>query len=363
MLVSQARLEANRRNAQKSTGPKTPEGKARSRANSIKHGLCSSVVVSEDLALIQRRSDEYFDSLKPQNEYHCWLVDKIAVHSIRVDRVERMERRLRDKESLRAELSWDDDRRLEVEILGGMLARKPAETVESLRQTRHGCEWLLARWALLAHAADINLNNEWTEEQAAMAFDLMATPSAFRIGRKPGTSLDFDGNVLDKAEDSAVVARRMIAELKERREVVGDIDDVERALVEADLSTRVTPELRLLRRYESSLHSRLRWFLSQLHSKNVHEKGFPTMRESWRDGSEPDPAPEPKTIEEKLFEKHPPDHPGVPFDLTPDEFPEPGKSADIPAIIQSRKEKRLAKAKSRREAERRKLEKIRNGSA
>ena len=45
MVCSPARLAANRLNAQKSTGPRTEEGKSRSRANALKHGLCASVVV------------------------------------------------------------------------------------------------------------------------------------------------------------------------------------------------------------------------------------------------------------------------------------------------------------------------------
>jgi hypothetical protein len=38
-VVSMRKAEANRRNALKSTGPKTPRGKGHSRRNALKHGL------------------------------------------------------------------------------------------------------------------------------------------------------------------------------------------------------------------------------------------------------------------------------------------------------------------------------------
>ena len=44
--------------------------------------------------------NQYFETLKPQNHYHVWLVQKIAVLTLRIDRAERMERRVRDKVAL-----------------------------------------------------------------------------------------------------------------------------------------------------------------------------------------------------------------------------------------------------------------------
>jgi hypothetical protein len=58
--LTPAALAANRRNAQQSTGPRTPAGKRRARLNALKHGLCSrsfaQTVISsgEDRAQFER---------------------------------------------------------------------------------------------------------------------------------------------------------------------------------------------------------------------------------------------------------------------------------------------------------------------
>jgi hypothetical protein len=49
-MATPAQIAANRANAQKSTGPRTAEGKAASRLNALKHGLDaeSLIIPGED---------------------------------------------------------------------------------------------------------------------------------------------------------------------------------------------------------------------------------------------------------------------------------------------------------------------------
>jgi beta-galactosidase GanA len=54
-LTSEKKIEANRRNARRSTGPRSAEGKARSRLNAVSHGLSaqlSAVIGAEEIARI-----------------------------------------------------------------------------------------------------------------------------------------------------------------------------------------------------------------------------------------------------------------------------------------------------------------------
>ena len=57
-MISAEKLAANQANAQFSTWPKTPEGKARSAANSRTHGLCAKEIVVAD------EEQEDFDQLQ-----------------------------------------------------------------------------------------------------------------------------------------------------------------------------------------------------------------------------------------------------------------------------------------------------------
>ena len=261
MIVSQKRIEANRRNALKSTGPTSAEGKDSSRLNALKHGLTAIVVVPEDAETYQKAAAEMFGSLKPRNTHQAELVDQIALITLRTRRAQRIERKLRDQASLRAITCWDDDRRLEAERVARDLAGRPSEVVAELRRTPQGCDLMLERWAMLANVA-----GQWSADQRRLAFDLLGTPPEFRSGR-PGASIDSDGRDVDKVAGELDVARGQIASLRERRELSAELDAIAREIAEADLSDETTPEIRRIRRYESTLHGRLRWCMARLNDE------------------------------------------------------------------------------------------------
>jgi hypothetical protein len=79
-MPSERQREANRRNGRKG-GPKTIEGKERSRVNSLKHGLTSSALVvlpDEDRREYDELLSGFRDSFEPANEFEDALVVRLA---------------------------------------------------------------------------------------------------------------------------------------------------------------------------------------------------------------------------------------------------------------------------------------------
>jgi len=89
--TSPARIAANRRNAQRSTGPRTPEGKERSALNAMRHGiLADKYVIAKD-----EDTRQQFDALHlrltqhflPTNIMETILVERIAISYWRMRRL------------------------------------------------------------------------------------------------------------------------------------------------------------------------------------------------------------------------------------------------------------------------------------
>ena len=92
-MFTRAKRRANQRNAQKSTGPKTDQGKQRCSQNALKHGLRSQhpVIPGEDPAEYQQRLDELRADLRPLNALEDSIVEQIADTSWRLKRLTRIE--------------------------------------------------------------------------------------------------------------------------------------------------------------------------------------------------------------------------------------------------------------------------------
>ena len=92
-MPTNAQIKANRKNAKKSTGPRTEEGKTRSAKNSLKHGLLArdTVMPGEDPADFDRQLSALEADIQPANSLEFELVRQIADAQWRMRRLTRLE--------------------------------------------------------------------------------------------------------------------------------------------------------------------------------------------------------------------------------------------------------------------------------
>lgn len=94
-MASEKQFEANRRNAQHSTGPRSPEGRAASARNSFKHGICvSDLTIATDpdsCAEVESLLDRYFDHFQPSDPDEEDALEELVTCKIRLRHLRRVE--------------------------------------------------------------------------------------------------------------------------------------------------------------------------------------------------------------------------------------------------------------------------------
>ena len=92
-MTTNAQMKANRKNAKKSTGPRTEEGKSRAAKNALKHGLLArdTVLPGEDPADFDRQLSALEADIHPANSLEFELVRQIAHAQWRMRRLTRLE--------------------------------------------------------------------------------------------------------------------------------------------------------------------------------------------------------------------------------------------------------------------------------
>jgi len=118
-MSSQKQIEANRQNALKSTGPKSDDGKARSRMNTLRHGLTAAQAVLPH----EEEEDDYgklregmLESYAPSDAAELALIEELVNAYWRLLRLHRVETRY-----------WEQ--------LGGSYNRADEGIAEALLQT------------------------------------------------------------------------------------------------------------------------------------------------------------------------------------------------------------------------------------
>jgi len=92
-MATKAQTNANRKNSQKSTGPKTIEGKKAVAKNALKHGLFTNeaIIAGESLEDYNNLREKTLYELSPQGNMETILAERIVSLTWRLKRIERFQ--------------------------------------------------------------------------------------------------------------------------------------------------------------------------------------------------------------------------------------------------------------------------------
>ena len=226
--TSTARHCANQQNAQLSTGPKTPEGKARSRMNSLKHGLCARVVPlpNENPEEVANRERAFAEHYQPQNPRDAFLVHLAALSTIQFDRCHRFET-AEVSHQIRSVFMEKETTRDEAVERGRMAIKTEGEiAIHGLRRIAMGCFYLIHEWTCLR--GTLLRNGYWTHaewERARQLDDEFPKEARYLVGEQnPNSCAEARARVLGRIE-------ALLSELVDREQAWRDIEDAERAQI------------------------------------------------------------------------------------------------------------------------------------
>jgi hypothetical protein len=150
MAVPSFRDLANKANAQKSTGPRTEAGKAKSRMNGVKHGLCCVEVVPDaDREEYEARCARWLVEQKPETDADMLSRRRAVKSAMQLDRCGRREARLVDQQYHRL-LQHKTAKAEDVVMRAIRLHRVDPGLMADLFGSSHACRQLALIWDGLA---------------------------------------------------------------------------------------------------------------------------------------------------------------------------------------------------------------------
>ena len=290
MTCSPARLLANQRNAQRSTGPRTPEGKSRSRANAVKHGLTGEGVAlpTEDAAEVDRVFSAMKREMRPKGELAEYFARRVATMTVRVERCVRQETAILSTKVRHAEADFDDQRAAEVEEAIRNLADDPANFRRKLLRSPEGVDRLIQAWVgikedlgrpdpLFPTAVHMRTAENLTGRSAGdlpisrvkVLFEALCGNFRFLEGQE-ATDLDPSARRARARVQVFELIDGEIAKLRAHRETF-DLDEIARERAEAVDRVLFDPskEATLARKYEATAERNLYKALDELREVNA----------------------------------------------------------------------------------------------
>ena len=147
-MTTELQCEANRRNSLKSTGPRTAEGKKKSSANALKHGLCAIKLVNpfDDSEQRVAREDAWQAELNPGGkEVEGYLVALAVRHSFQLDQIHIHCRAETAERVRRCKRRFVARRMHGVENATRLMEENCDTGHRLLMQTPQGCQFLIER--------------------------------------------------------------------------------------------------------------------------------------------------------------------------------------------------------------------------
>ena len=160
-MASEAQINANRENAQKSTGPKTIEGKNISRLNATVHGFAAKVCIlpHENKEEVEKTRLDFEKELNPTGSaVKSAIIDGIVHHVISRNRLFITQHGLQARAIRDTITNRKEKAQLNLEESIDLLLHNPGKAVREMSRSVAGLDWLLERWkGLYSLCCDINM--------------------------------------------------------------------------------------------------------------------------------------------------------------------------------------------------------------
>ncbi len=242
MSCSPARLSANRQNALKSSGPKSPEGKAASRLNAFRHGMAGLgdlMAPDDDSKVVAERASAFAVELGADCPVGRTLAHRAALLSIRMERASDRDRAAVAERMALARDQFDQGRLDElddwIKALDGPNDTRPA--LSALEESPEGVDYLLGFWGELREAMD-RTDVEQPSEAARRARVLLGAGLSGSEAIGVRDRIDAEVGRLRLLRDSMIPRAKAIAKARDRAALLASFDS--------------SPEESLARRYEAA---------------------------------------------------------------------------------------------------------------